>query len=119
MCYAFEVHKNGDFLDFDVATDILKQAGFPLVAEPIVRGSFQECVGIDVDLLRTSIPGLLGLPSCEEKLTIVEGIVVRPVQRPPQTNWLLKKKSWGYLEINPNEFNKALAELTKSPARGV
>ena len=73
--YAFEARRDGVCLDFDVALDVLKRAGFPLVAEPILRGSFEECIGLDVDTLCTAIPGLLSLPLCEKELMIVEGVV--------------------------------------------
>lgn len=111
--FAFDVCADGDFLDFDDARDLLLRAGFPLVAAPLVRGSFEDCMGFDVESLRTTLPGLLGLPHCEE-YSIAEGIVVRPVLH--RQSWVIKKKSVRYLEACPDELNKWLSKCVESKA---
>ena len=50
--------------DFDAAINLLARSGFPLVAQPIVRVSFSECVDFDVNSFITTISHLLGLPPC-------------------------------------------------------
>ena len=87
---------------------------------PIRQGSFEHCLGVDVDSLQTCIPHLLNLPLCpgEREHDIVEGIVVRPSERQPLKNWCVKKKSWRYLESSPNELQKACEELKTNPDSG-
>ncbi len=51
---AFDVGVNGAFLDIDVFLDLLKCAGFPLVTEPILRGSFADCRALGVDSFCTT-----------------------------------------------------------------
>ena len=92
--YAFDVLADGVWLGFDEATELLARAGFPLVADPLVRGTFDECVAVDVDGLQTSVPGRLGFPRCEGH-SIAEGVIVRPVRRrqPNEAHTWIKKKS--------------------------
>ena len=58
---AFDVTASGTYLDFGTAVDLLECSGFPLVAKPIVRGSFCDCMDFDVESFTTTIPELLGL----------------------------------------------------------
>ena len=62
--YASEVSVDGTYLDFDYAMNTLRRAGFPLmVGKCIIRGSFETCLGFDVDTFCTKIADVLGL-SC-------------------------------------------------------
>jgi len=105
--YAFDVCIDGTYLDFDVASDLLRKAGFPLVATPVVEGTFEECVAMDVENFKTRIPALLGLKVCKP-YDIAEGLVIRPVSRNGHDDWFVKKKSLRYLEGNPEELRKWL-----------
>lgn len=109
--YAFDVCVDGRFLDFDEATEVLSEAGFPLIATPVVRGSFNTCMDFDVESFRTTIPQLLGLPPCEN-YAIAEGLVIRPVQRRQQ--WTVKRKSVRYLEECPLELRKWVSKCAES-----
>ena len=54
--YAFDILVDGEWLSFDKAMLQLSRAGFPLVAEPLVRGSLEDCLSLDVNRLHTSVP---------------------------------------------------------------
>ena len=60
--YAFDILVDGEWLSFDKAMLQLSRAGFPLVAEPLVRGSLEDCLSLDVNRLHTSVPTRLGYP---------------------------------------------------------
>ena len=107
--YAFDVLVDGVWLSFDEAVALLSRAGFPLVAEPLHRGSFEECLRVEVNGLPTSIPARLGYP-LHVGHSIVEGVVIRPVRRrePGEPKKWIKKKSWHFLEERPNELGRAL-----------
>jgi Rnl2 family RNA ligase len=111
--FAFDVCIDGAFLDYDAAQDLLQRAGFPLVASPIVRGTFDDCMRFDVDSFHTTIPGLLGLPPCQSFST-AEGLVIRPVRR--REAWTVKRKSVQYLEACPGELRKWLNRCVESKA---
>lgn len=111
--FAFDVCIDGAFLDYDAARDLLQRAGFPLVASPIVRGTFDDCMRFDVDSFHTTIPGLLGLPPCQGFST-AEGLVIRPVRR--SEAWTVKRKSVQYLEACPNELRKWLNRCVENKA---
>jgi len=65
----------------------------------------------DVETFSTTIPGLLGLPRCDD-FSIAESFIIRPVQR--QDKWAVKKKSVRYLEACPNELRKWLSKCVES-----
>jgi len=109
--FAFDVCVDGRFLDFDDATGVLTSAGFQLVARPVVRGSFEQCMDFDVESFQTGVPGLLGLPPCQA-YCIAEGLVIRPVQR--RASWTVKRKSVRYLEAVPDELRKWLNKCVQS-----
>lgn len=109
--FAFDVNVDGIFLDFDDAHKLLRLAGFPLVAEPLFRGSFEECMALDIEQLQTGIPALLGLPLCDNFST-AEGLVIRPVRR--CESWTVKRKSVRYLEAVPAELRKWLGKCVES-----
>jgi Rnl2 family RNA ligase len=111
--FAFDVCVDGAYLDYDDARDVLSRAGFPLVATPIVRGTFDDCMRFDIDSFRTTIPGLLSLPPCRS-FSIAEGLVIRPVQR--REAWTVKRKSVQYLEACPNELRKWLNKCVENKA---
>ena len=62
--YAYDILVDGIWLNFDTVADMLTRAGCPLVAEPVVRGSFAECMAVDPNHLQTCIPRQLGYPLC-------------------------------------------------------
>jgi len=98
--YAFDVCLDGsEYLDFDVARELLLEAGFPLVAEPVRRGTLQEVLAVDVEALETGIPARLGLPA-PSKFRIAEGVVVRPVRELKVGNdrAIVKKKAQAFWE---------------------
>lgn len=109
--FAFDICIDGLFLDFDEGRSILERAGFPLVATPVVRGSFDECMSFDVESFCTAVPEQLGLPLCAE-YAIAEGVVIRPVKH--HLAWTVKKKSVRYLEACPDELRKWLAKCVDS-----
>ena len=50
--FAFDVKVDDMFLDFDTAVKLLEASGFPYVDnKPICRGSFSECMAVDVDTM--------------------------------------------------------------------
>lgn len=114
--FAFDLCVDGTYWDFDEAVDLLERAGFPLVAKPLVRGSFEDCMNFEVESLRTTLPGLLGLPLCEP-FCIAEGLIVKPVHQ--QKGWSVKRKSVRYLEGCPDELRKWMAKCAESPRRAV
>lgn len=98
--YAFDVMLNGEaFMDFDAARELLLAAGFPLVAAPLRRGSFEDVLSIDVEKLETTIPAQLGHPVAD-RFRIAEGVVIRPDRERGQTTGrrMLKKKSRAFWE---------------------
>ena len=101
----------GVWQSFDSAAILLSQAGFPLIAKPVVRGSFAECIAVDPNKLQTKIPEQLGYPLCTEH-GIIEGLVVRPVRgrMSGEARKWIKNKSWHFLEERPNELAKSLRE---------
>ena len=109
--YAFDVLADGAWVGFDEAIGLLSRAGFPLIAESLMRGTFEQCLAVDVDRLETSVPGRLGFPHCGGH-QIAEGVIVRPTRRrqPNEARTWIKKKSWQFLEERPNELAKALRE---------
>lgn len=109
--FAYDVCVDRKFLDFNKASLVLSQAGFPLVATPIIRGTFAECMAFDVETLRTTIPGRLGLPLCEP-FSIAEGLVVKPVLRCEAR--MVKRKSMRYLEACPAELQKWIRRCVAS-----
>jgi len=113
---AFDVCIDGEYLDFDESTALLLAAGFPLVTAPIVRGSFDECMAFDVEGFETTIPTILGLPSCQQ-YSIAEGLVVRPLRR--HAAWTVKRKSVRYLEACPQELRKWVTKCATSKSDGL
>merc|ERR1711920_76899 len=111
--FAFDVCVDGAYLDYDAARDLLLRAGFPLVATPIVRGTFDDCMRFDIESFHTTLPGLLGLPPCQDFST-AEGLVIRPVRR--REAWTVKRKSARYLEACPNELRKWLNKCVENKA---
>jgi len=111
--FAFDLCVDGVTWDFDRSMDLLKRAGFPLVATPLVRGSFEDCMQFDIEKLRSTLPELLGLPLCDD-FCIAEGVIVKPVQ--PEKSWTMKRKSVRYLEGCPGELRKWIARCAESPA---
>ena len=109
---------DGAYLDFEIAVDLLRRSGFPYVANPVCRGSFAECMKIDVDTLVTKIPEMMGLPPCFSN-NIAEGLAVRPIRRVPGPKLTLKRKSWAFLECNANERSKWLHECETNGGPGV
>jgi len=114
--FAFDLCIDGIFCDFDFCVKMLECAGFPLVAKPLVRGSFEDCMNFEVESLRTTLPTLLGLPVCEA-FCIAEGIIVKPIHH--RKSWILKRKSVRYLEGCPNELRKWVAKCAESPEQAV
>merc|ERR1719203_234301 len=108
---AFDLAVDGAYMDFDKARDVLTRAGFPLVAAPLTRGSFEECMAFNVESLCTTIPGLLGLPPCEA-FSIAEGVIVKPVRHCEK--WTVKRKSLRYLEACPDELRKWATKCVES-----
>ena len=51
--YAYDLLVDGVWQSFDSAAILLSQAGFPLIAKPVVRGSFAECIAVDPNKLQT------------------------------------------------------------------
>jgi len=111
--FAFDVCIDGVYLDYDAARDLLQRAGFPIVATPIVRGTFDDCMRFDVDSFQTTIPSLLGIPPCQGFST-AEGLVIRPVRR--REAWTVKRKSVQYLEACPDELRKWLNRCVENKA---
>jgi len=108
----------GHFLDFDKAMALLKQAGFPLVAEVVVRGTFEAVCSIDVEVLRTSVPSRLGLPPITEN-QLAEGVVIRPSKEPKSglnvgqaPRLMIKKKAQAFWEAT-NQSDQATAQAAK------
>jgi Rnl2 family RNA ligase len=98
--YAFDVCLDGKvFLDFDEARDILLTAGFPLVAEPLLRGTLDDMLAIDVETLETTLPDKLGHPRMD-RFRIAEGVVIRPSKEVVFgcNRAILKKKSKAFWE---------------------
>ena len=60
--YAFDVLVDGTWLSFDEASESLSRAGFELIAKPLARGTFDDCLAVDVDHLETKLPKQLGYP---------------------------------------------------------
>jgi Rnl2 family RNA ligase len=78
--YAFDVFSDSTgYLNFDESREILLSAGFPLVMAALMRGKLNEVLAFDVEVLRTQVPALLGLPPIDE-FQVAEGIVLRPVE---------------------------------------
>eukprot|EP00930_Biecheleria_cincta_P069157 TRINITY_DN56933_c0_g1_i1.p1 TRINITY_DN56933_c0_g1~~TRINITY_DN56933_c0_g1_i1.p1 ORF type:complete len:428 (-),score=75.45 TRINITY_DN56933_c0_g1_i1:48-1286(-) len=98
--YAFDVSLDGNsYLDFDESRTLLLAAGFPLVAAPLARGPLDDLLSIDVECLKTALPGLLGHPPLE-RFQIAEGVVIRPAK---EVQWgrnrcILKKKARAFWE---------------------
>jgi len=75
--YPFDVRLDcGTYLDFDEAKELLASAGFPLLPEPLQRGSLEDLLAIDVESLETTVPDMLGLPPLSEH-RIAEGMIIR------------------------------------------
>ena len=102
---------DGTWLSFDEASESLSRAGFELIAKPLARGTFDDCLAVDVDHLETKLPEQLGYPPCSRH-SIAVGVIVRPVCRrqPNETRKWIKKKSIQFLEERPNELGKALCD---------
>jgi len=88
------------FLDYDMMADVLKEAGFPLVASVVARGTFKEVEQFDVGSFESRIPEILGLKKPPNN--IAEGIVMRPAKEALSERghrFILKKKSEAFLEV--------------------
>jgi len=106
--YAFDVNLGGkEYMDFDSARALLLAAGFPLVPEPLWRGSLDDLLAIDVETFQTTIPSQLGHPPLD-RFRIAEGIVIRPVREVcfGQHRAILKKKGRAFWEAT-NQFTLA------------
>mmetsp|Transcript_15672 Transcript_15672/g.28509 ORF Transcript_15672/g.28509 Transcript_15672/m.28509 type:complete len:659 (+) Transcript_15672:29-2005(+) len=118
--------KEGRYLNFDEQVAVLREAGFPLVMEPVVRGSFAEVANIEVEGLHTTIPRRLGLPAITENQQ-AEGVVIRPTVEPTGVRTgnaprlMLKKKAQAFWEVT-NQRAQAegqaakVAKLSEGPA---
>merc|ERR1719210_1727299 len=98
--YAFDVRLDGEnYMDFDDARALLLAAGFPLVAAPLYRGTLDELLAIDVEVLETTLPSQLGHPPAE-RFRIAEGIVIRPAREVcfGHHRAILKKKAQTFWE---------------------
>jgi len=114
--FAFDVCVDGTYLDFDDASELLRAAGFPLIATSLVRGSFADCMAFDVEGLRTTLPDLLSLPPLSD-FCIAEGVIVKPVRR--HEAWSIKRKSVRYLEACPDELRKWASKCAVSKEQAV
>lgn len=108
--YAYDVSINRHtYLAFDECYKLLSNAGFPLVAAPLKRGSLRDVLSIDVEALETSIPAQLGHPPAARFRT-AEGVVIRPSRELPyiggQRRVILKKKAAAFWE-NTNQHTQA------------
>lgn len=110
--YAFDVSVNAKgYLDFDECRTLLSAAGFPLVAEPLKRGSLKEVLAIDVEQLESTLPARLGLEP-PASFRIAEGIVIRPSKEAKLdcNRVVLKKKAAAFWE---NTNQKGMAAKVK------
>merc|ERR1712157_325390 len=101
--YALDVCLDGKtYMDFDDARELLLAAGFPLVASPLQRGTLDELLKIDVELLETTVPRQLGY-STSSRFSIAEGIVIRPAKEVgdnmSKDRAMIKKKSKAFWEV--------------------
>lgn len=106
--YAFDVSVNAKgYIDFDDCQTLLSAAGFPLVAEPLRRGSLRQVLATDVEQLESTIPARLGLEP-PTSFRIAEGIVIRPSKEAKLdcNRVLLKKKAAAFWE-NTNQKDMA------------
>lgn len=118
--YAFDVccvtADGKEYMDFDDARALLLNAGFPLVAAPLFRGTLDELLAIDVESLETTLPSLLGHPP-SDGFRIAEGIVLRPEMEVSfgVHRVILKKKAIAFWEAT-NQFG--MAAKTESAQKG-
>lgn len=67
-----------EFLDFEDAKALCTAAGF-MFAQPLVRGSLEECVAAPLEYDST-IPARIGMPQLPSGTNLAEGYVVRPAR---------------------------------------
>ena len=113
-------------LPFGESLNIFKQCGF-LYCEPIMIGTFEECIKFNVETFETQIPNKLGLPLARDKKTgnliknIAEGIVIRKLNG--YQHCMVKIKSSKYYEVtkgfkpNSEEAKKNKAKQMKAMKR--
>ena len=73
--YGFDIVANDYFLDDDTAQALFREFGV-FNAEPLFRGTFEDCLAY-TNKYNTTIPDRLGLPRIENN--ICEGNVIKPV----------------------------------------
>jgi Rnl2 family RNA ligase len=103
--FAFDLHDGHGYLDFDLAERIFKEASF-FYAEPLFRGTFEECLNYPHEFT-TTLPKRLGHPPLvgaryEGYKNLAEGTVIKPVRNayfPTGSRVILKKKIDLYEEI--------------------
>lgn len=106
-------------LAFEESLSIFKECGF-LYCEPIMIGTFDECIKFNVESFETQIPNKLGLPIAKDKKTgekienIAEGIVVRKLKG--YQHCMVKIKSSKYYEITKG-YKPGSIEAKKNKAK--
>lgn len=73
--YGFDIFLRGTYINRNMRNYLFKEAGI-LYLEPLVRGTFEECLNFDI-YVPSQIPKALGLPTIESNL--IEGIVLKPI----------------------------------------
>eukprot|EP01084_Bolivina_argentea_P160099 278819_1 len=98
--------KTSEKLQFNFTLEILKKSGF-LYCEPIMIGTFNECIDFDVEKFKSTIPFKLGLPppinikNGNLIPNIAEGIVLRKLFGRHQS---IKIKSSAFYEISGHQL---------------
>lgn len=98
--FGFGIAINDEFCSFEKSRNILKANGW-LVADILVKGTYEEVFAFEVEDFQTTIPEKLGLPPISDNWA--EGIVLNEVR---STN-RVKKKSYRFSELKQNrKFDK-------------
>eukprot|EP00727_Mastigamoeba_balamuthi_P002606 m51a1_g12342 hypothetical protein (553) ;mRNA; r:512680-514852 len=90
--YAFDIRAGNGFLDFDVALEVLGEAGF-FCAQPLAMGTLRDCLSHPC-MFPTTIPAVFGLPPIEGNTC--EGLVIKRVHR---SRPIFKYKNERFVEI--------------------
>jgi Rnl2 family RNA ligase len=76
--YMFDIVVDGKFINHDEVVDLGHEFGI-IVAEPLLRGSFDECLKYP-NLFEDPLHFMFGLPSIENVDNVCEGVVLKPVE---------------------------------------
>lgn len=85
------------FLNFFETIQILDNFGFYHL-KPLITGTLDDILKMDVEKIPTTIPSMLGLDSIEGNF--MEGVVIRPLINIGNYHTLLKKKRNMFSEVN-------------------